>query len=460
MVDRRHETAHRERGSILALGFGTTVAMWIAGYVLRLPGVHAPGAFVAAVMLALMLAGGYAVGRLTSGGVRRGVLTGLLVAVLNMLILGSLLSGEQPGTIAPSALIWIPGALAFGAATGAVGAALGSWRRRATPPMQLSDDFFVSLFAIVAAAATLALVSKGGIVTSAEAGLAVVDWPNSFGYNMFLYPLSRMTGGIFYEHAHRLMGALVGLTTLALTGLILATDKRGAVRAAAVAAFVLVCVQGVLGGLRVTGSFTLSTSPEDMRPSLALAMVHGITGQVFFALLAALATVCAPAWRRDTPPRAVRAYGLDASMSALLVAMLVVQLAIGAFYRHAGEGLLLHIAMATFVAIVALVVGVRTWGIHGDVSQGGVRLLGTYGRALMILLGTQICLGIAAFAAALAPRAEGGTPHPIEIVFATAHQVTGAILLATAVSLALWTRRLLAAEPAPRFVAGMTPHTN
>ena len=64
--------------------------------------------------------------------------------------------------------------------------------------------------------ATLFLLIAGGLVTSAREGLAVVDWPNSFGYNMFLYPPSRMTGGIYYERAHRLFGSLVGLTVLVL----------------------------------------------------------------------------------------------------------------------------------------------------------------------------------------------------------------------------------------------------
>lgn len=430
----------RERGSVLALGFGTTVAMWIAGYVARLPGVEIHGAVVLAAMLVLMLGGGFATGRYTRGGVRRGAAVGLLASVLNMLILGSLLSGDQPGELVPSWMIWVPGALIFGALLGAAGAWVGARR-----PRPLAPGAYVSIFAMVAAVAALALVSKGGIVTSAEAGLAVVDWPNSFGYNMFLYPLSRMTGGIYYEHAHRLMGALVGLTTLALTGLILATDRRRGVRAAAIAAFVLVCVQGILGGLRVTGTFTLSTSPEDMSPSLTLALVHGVTGQIFLALLVGLATVTSRTWRSPLEPRATRGYGLDAGLSALLVGMLFIQLVLGALYRHKGEGLLLHITMASFVVIVAIAVGLRAWGLYGEAGNPGSRLLGAYGRVLLALLGTQVGLGIAALAAVMA-RVPGEGPHSIEIVFATAHQVTGAILLATSVSTALWLRRLLAAD--------------
>ena len=77
---------------------------------------------------------------------------------------------------------------------------------------------------------TPGLLAVGGLVTSAEAGLAVVDWPNSFGYNMFLYPLARMTGGVYYEHAHRLLGSLVGLSTLVLALQLQSSERRGWVR--------------------------------------------------------------------------------------------------------------------------------------------------------------------------------------------------------------------------------------
>src|SRR5262249_56797769 len=70
--------------------------------------------------------------------------------------------------------------------------------------------------AMVTAGATLVLVVAGGLVTNTGAALAVPDWPTTFGHNMFLFPWSGMVGGIFYEHSHRLLGALVGLLTLTL----------------------------------------------------------------------------------------------------------------------------------------------------------------------------------------------------------------------------------------------------
>ena len=64
--------------------------------------------------------------------------------------------------------------------------------------------------------ATLLLICSGGMVTSKNVGLAVPDWPTTFGYNMFLFPVSRWVGGILFEHTHRLMGSLVGFLTIIL----------------------------------------------------------------------------------------------------------------------------------------------------------------------------------------------------------------------------------------------------
>src|SRR5437879_1626529 len=72
-------------------------------------------------------------------------------------------------------------------------------------------------FAILTSLASLGLIAVGGLVTSHEAGMAVPDWPNSYGYNMFLFPVSKWVGGIFYEHTHRLVASTVGLFVVALT---------------------------------------------------------------------------------------------------------------------------------------------------------------------------------------------------------------------------------------------------
>ena len=60
-------------------------------------------------------------------------------------------------------------------------------------------------FAVLTAVATLFLICVGGVVTSKGVGLAVPDWPTTYGYNPFTFPISKWVGGVFYEHSHRLV---------------------------------------------------------------------------------------------------------------------------------------------------------------------------------------------------------------------------------------------------------------
>src|SRR5205085_2725076 len=85
------------------------------------------------------------------------------------------------------------------------------------------------------AAATFPLIFMGGLVTSHGAGMSVPDWPNSYGYNMFLFPPRLWIGGILYEHTHRLMGTVVGMLSIALAITSWAVEKRRWVRLLAAA---------------------------------------------------------------------------------------------------------------------------------------------------------------------------------------------------------------------------------
>ena len=134
-------------------------------------------------------------------------------------------------------------------------------------------------FAWTACAATLLLISIGGLVTGFRAGMAVPDWPNTYGSNMFLYPLAKMTGGVFYEHAHRLLGSLVGLTTLVLA--ILLSIQRPLDRGpdSGLDRGACVLLQGVMGGFRVTDNST------------HLAVVHGFFAHVILAGMVGVAVL-------------------------------------------------------------------------------------------------------------------------------------------------------------------------
>jgi len=425
-------------GEVLALGFGTSVAMWFLGYVCRMPAAPAPSWVLASGLLACLVAGGFAAGRLT-GRWRAGAAAGLLSSLVNLLILGGLLGGGRPERLVPSALWWVPGSLVLGAALASVGAAAGSATRRGgTRPIN-----WTGALASVAAAATLLQLLVGGFVTSNRAGLAVVDWPNSFGYNMFLYPLSRMTGAIYYEHAHRLFGSLVGLTTVVLALHLLRVERRAWVRRTALAAVAGVIVQGILGGLRVTGGFTLSTSPEAMAPSTALAIVHGVVGPAFFGLVTALAAAVSTSWTSDAQPLASAHARSEHLLAALFVGSVLVQLLLGAIQRHLGRGVFVHVTFAVAVLGLALLHGSRLWGLYD-----GQAILQRVGRLVMSVAALQVTLGLVAFFA-VELRVEG-RPRPFwDVLATTAHQGCGSLLLGCAVLGVVWSHRLLApADPA------------
>jgi cytochrome c oxidase assembly protein subunit 15 len=264
----------------------------------------------------------------------------------------------------------------------------------------------------------------------------VVDWPNSYGYNMFLYPLSRMTGGIYYEHVHRLLGSLVGLTTLVLAIHLQRIESRPWVKRLALVALLAVVVQGLLGGLRVTGHFTMSASASETAPNLTLAVVHGIWGQLFFGLMVGLAVVTSAGWR-DAGPMEIRpSAALDRALSRLLVGLLMIQLMLGAILRHESSGLMIHVSMAVIVILLTITVAVRTWGLHQRSIQ--LRRLGPGLIALVVL---QLILGVAALIAR-GPVLAAEASSPADVFVRTAHQGTGALLLACSVALMLWIHRL------------------
>jgi len=423
-----------DRGAVVALGFGMAVTMWAAAYVCRLPAVLAPGWLLLGSMLVAAVAWGAAAGRLGAGGLSRALAAGALAGTVNLLILGSLLSSAESGRVVPSALWWVPGSIAVVAVLAAAGAGLCA-RRGAGPE---TEPEWTGLLARVAVAATFLLVVAGGLVTSAEAGLAVVDWPNSFGYNMFLYPLARMTGGIYYEHAHRLFGSLVGLTTVVLAVQVWRVEARSWVRRLAVVATVVVVVQGVLGGLRVTGRFTLASSPDEVAPNLALALVHGVLGQVFLGMMVVLAAATSRTWKVEGPPAPrPEGAGADRFLHLTLVVALLVQLVLGALQRHFAQGLLVHIGLAVVVSLLAAVAGSRAWGL-----DEGRPVLQRLGKGLVVLLGLQLVLGIAALAVT-GGKAVVGSPGTLAVTLATAHQACGAALLAVSILLLTWGRRLL-----------------
>jgi cytochrome c oxidase assembly protein subunit 15 len=193
-------------------------------------------------------------------------------------------------------------------------------------------------FAVLTAGATLLLICLGGEVTSRGVGLAVPDWPTTYGQNMFLFPPSQWQGGVFYEHTHRLVASLVGLLTVALAAWLWLKESRVWLRRLGLLAVALVIAQGVMGGLRVT----------EMND--ALGIFHAALAQLFLVLVAAMALVTSKAWTAAPPLPALspasgggeggRRPGEGARFTLLLATGLIfAQLLIGATMRHQHAGL-------------------------------------------------------------------------------------------------------------------------
>ena len=201
--------------------------------------------------------------------------------------------------------------------------------------------------AVTLACATLPLLFIGGLVTSLGAGLAVPDWPTTFGYNMFLYPWSKMIGGIFYEHSHRLVASFVGLLTVALAFLLWFREKRTWMRWLGVGALGLVIVQGILGGLRV------------ILLQHTLAIIHACFAQAFFAFAVCLAVFTSPQWQGQPEQTPVADGGRLRRLCAVTTGLIYVQLIFGAVLRHTGERVDAHLLFAGLVALHIILVLLR-----------------------------------------------------------------------------------------------------
>lgn len=159
------------------------------------------------------------------------------------------------------------------------------------------------------------LIFVGSLVTSTGSGLAVPDWPLSYG---MLFP--PMVGGVFYEHGHRLVAAVVGLMTVGLLGLILRYESRTSVKKLGVLAVAMVICQGVLGGITVLLMLPVATSAG-----------HAILGQTFWMVTIAIVYA-------TTNQVEIVAQSSIASVRLLAVATYG-QLVVGAIMRHCGAGL-------------------------------------------------------------------------------------------------------------------------
>jgi cytochrome c oxidase assembly protein subunit 15 len=196
---------------------------------------------------------------------------------------------------------------------------------------------WLNRFAWFTCVATLLLICSGGMVTSKGVGLAVPDWPTTFGYNMFLFPVSKWVGGILFEHTHRLIASAVGFVTIILAIWLWRSDDRQWVRNLGVIAVVGVILQGILGGLRVT-----MLKDE-------IGIFHACLAQAFLGLLVLVALITTKFWRtcammwysadnnsagRAGPSPMFRKIAPIKGLAIAITAAIYLQLALGATMRH------------------------------------------------------------------------------------------------------------------------------
>jgi cytochrome c oxidase assembly protein subunit 15 len=186
-------------------------------------------------------------------------------------------------------------------------------------------------FAKLVAACTWLLVIAGGLVTSTGSGLSVPDWPTTYGWSMFTFPLSKWVGGIVYEHGHRLIASSVGMLTILLVVWVWMKDTRPWVRGLSVVALGAVVAQGTLGGITV-----LFKLPP------VISISHAGLAQAFFCMAVAIALATSRGWREGYAATSPASLAADLGLRRLAVittAVIYLQILIGATMRHTGAGL-------------------------------------------------------------------------------------------------------------------------
>jgi cytochrome c oxidase assembly protein subunit 15 len=488
---------------MIVTGLGASIVLWTLWFLTHVPWIGLPEHVSLPVLLVAWVTGTAILcrGLSRAQAVVTGLGGGIVSATVGLLLVGSKLRPPpavegQIDPVIPSAH-WISiGFLATGAAVGLIGGLLAVLLT--THQTKSPDDHWAARMASVAMLAALPLVFIGGLVTSTASGMAVPDWPNTFGTNMFLYPLGpRSDPAVFFEHSHRLFGTLLGLTSIVLAlwyawrslprppgrfaplvlipGMVAAfylirkgfVDEgfltfitsigvlagvvgwKGERAARPFALFALlmlafVVVQGWLGGRRVSEA------------SRALALLHGVSAQLLFAALAGLATTISPSYATLAPGRAseVQARRLRFLATGTLHA-LILQLLLGAAYRHLEHKHILwsHAAFAAVVLVFATLAGLIGAAFRKEHDET-CRVLRRTGYAVAVLVAVQFLIGWVAF---MGTGQRHGEASRFMTLVRTTHQTNGALLLAAVTSLWLMGRRVCASRPSVELLPRQAP---
>ncbi len=433
----------------MTIGFTAAIAMWLVWYPLHLPGLQLSPSITAPILLLVMVAmivkGSR---RLSSRALLGGIVAGLTCSLVNLLLLGNTLTEKDALTgeisLRENAPLIAGGFFLVSIAAGIIAGVVGRLLATKANDAPASQTNWLLRFGVAAVAALVPLVAIGGAVTSAGAGMAVPDWPGTYGQNMFLYPISLMEDAvnsrIFLEHTHRLFGTLVGLTVLTLAVFTFASRAPKFSRNLALTVFVAVCVQGYFGAIRV----------EDINPAFGL--LHGIFGQLILAMTVILASSYSPLWQERAPVDMNAASG-SRKWAMLAIGALLIQLALAAAFRHfeSGHAIMTHVGFSLIALSMTVVFAFNLMKI--DKASGGSSTFKRLGMFLLHGVTLQMLLGIVALVLLpdnagkervvmydeLDTAADVSVAH---VLFATAHQALGASLLACSILAAAWTLRV------------------
>ena len=319
------------------------------------------------------------------------------------------------------------------------------------------------------ACATFLLINVGGTVTTYEAGMAVYDWPTTDGH--WFYPIQLWLSegwDVFLEHGHRLLAAVVGMLTITLATILWLKDRRKWMRWLAVAIVVGVLSQATLGGLRVVGNRVVGWLEAHQAPGMSLLCLigddvllrklHGCTAPLFFSLCTALVALTSRAWLEHDKARTHPAARQVQRLAGVATLTLYLQIVFGAQLRHlASVGppewsvfwVWLKLITAGLIAVGVLWLLTRV-----QRRVGSEAMLVRRAKLLTALFLLQILLGAGTWVTNLGfpawfrnyvwatgyiPVAEG----PLQAVTTTLHAAVGSLNLVAALSLTLWSRRLL-----------------
>jgi len=273
-------------------------------------------------------------------------------------------------------------------------------------------------FAVFVACATFVLIIAGALVTSNDAGLSIPDWPTSFGS----FSVPPLHGGIKFKWSHRAIAGSIVLLTISIAAWTWFADRRRWMKWLGLAALGTVIIQAILGGLTVR----LFQPPW-------VSSAHAAVGQTFFCIAVTIAIFTGRRWVEEVPQIEVdhRRPSLI-TLTLLSIFVLYVQLILGAMFRHHGMGWWPHVANAVVVAFVL------TWTAIRALSQfSKIDAVRRPAIILVSLLIAQLCLGFAAFLTRVAWGRDAIQPELPMVISTVAHVAVGALLLATAVILAI-----------------------